>query len=249
MNRPDAIDACEHGADIGAYLLSALSPEEHEGFVAHLSTCRACREEVAQLQIVVDTLPMAAPQLVPPPALKDRIMRVVDSEAELLRASGPEADRVPAPRERRARRWAAGLSLRPASAGILAGVLVAVGVGTGVLLSTGSDDGPTTRTVVAQVSAPRATAMVSVQGGRATLHLANLPSAPAGRVYQVWFTRKGSIAPIPTHTLFNVRKDDGQAVVPIEEDVTGVEQVLVTDEPDGGSRTPTGTKLIAATLS
>jgi anti-sigma factor RsiW len=249
MNRPhDAVDECEHGADIGAYLLSALPPEDHERFAAHLSTCRACREEVAQLQIVVDTLPMAAPQLVPPPALKDRIMRVVDSEAELLRASGPEADRAPAPRERRARRWGR-LALRPASAGILAGVLVAVGVATGVLLSSGSDDGPATRTVVAQVAAPRAKAMVSVRGGRATLHLTNLPSAPAGRVYQVWFTRKGSIVPIATHTLFNVRKDDGRAVVPIEEDVTGVEQVLVTDEPDGGSRTPTGTKLIAATLS
>jgi anti-sigma-K factor RskA len=233
--------SCAHGPDIGAYLLSALPPEEHERFSAHLGLCRACREEVAQLQIVVDTLPMAAPQLAPPPDLKDRIMRVVDREADRVAAPGPRA--------RRGRPWAAGRALRPASAALLAGVLAALGVATGVLLGTRADDGPAARTVVAQVAVPRAKATVSVQGGRATLHLTDLPSAPAGRVYQVWFMREGATVPVPTHTLFDVRKDDGRAVVPIEERVAGVAQVLVTDEPAGGSRTPTGAKLITATLS
>lgn len=250
MNPYDATAGCEHGADIGAYLLNALEQEENERFAAHLQTCAACRHEVAQLQVVVDTLPMAAPQLAPPPELKDRIMRVVDSEAELLRATGPEADRVPAPAPARTRRWwGAGFGLRPAVAGGIATVLLAVGVAGGALLSAGSDDSPKTRDVVAHVASPRARAVVSLQGGRATLHLTNLPSAPSGRVYQVWFMRKGSAVPIPTHTLFNVRKSDGRAVVPIEESVSDVDQVLVTDEPDGGSRQPTGTQLISATLS
>lgn len=248
MSRLDALPECEHALDAGAYLLGALPPEDHERFAAHLRTCHACRQEVEHLQVVVDTLPIAAPQLAPPPELKDRIMRIVDAEAELLRAAGPEADRVPAaaPRERRSRRWPAGLFLRPVAAGALASVLLAVGVAGGLLFG-GGEDAPPTRSLTAQVAAPGATATVSLQGTRAALHVSNLPAAPFGKVYQVWIKRDGRIS--PTHTLFDVRRSDGSAVVPIEESVAGVDQILVTDEPDGGSQSPTGTPLIAAALS
>ena len=244
-----SLPECEHALDAGAYLLRALSADEHADYAQHLRTCRECRHEVEQLQIVVDTLPIAAPQLAPPPELRDRIMRVVDSEAELLRASGPEADRVPErAREKTSRRrwWGSGLMLRPAAAGGLASVLIAVGVAGGVLLS--GDSSPSTRNVTAQVAASGATATVSVRGGQAALHVVKLPAAPAGKVYQVWITRKGSATPVPTHTLFNVRTD-GSAVVPIEESVKNVDRILVTDEPDGGSSSPTGTQLISASLS
>jgi anti-sigma-K factor RskA len=241
---------CDQALEAGAYLLKALPADERSAYAEHLQSCQECRHEVEQLRSVVDTLPIAAPQLAPPPELKDRIMRIVDSEAELLRASGPEADRVRTPQkaEGRTRRWASGLFLRPAVAGGLASILIAVGVAGGVLLS-GGDSTPSTRNVTAQVAAAGATATVSVQDGRAALHVRNLPAAPFGKVYQVWIRRKGVPAPIPTHTLFNVRKSDGSAVVPIEESVKDVEQVMVTDEPDGGSTQPTGTQLISATLS
>lgn len=248
-----SLPECDRALDAGAYLLSALPPEEHDLFAAHLQSCRNCRHEVEQLQLVVDTLPMAAPQLVPPAELKDRIMRVVNAEAELLRAAGPEADRAPAPREpareRRLWRWGAGLSVRPAFAGGIASVLLAVGVAGGVLLSN-SDSSPSTRTLAAQVSgAPGATAQVSLTDNRATLHVAKLPSAPAGQVYQVWIKRKGSTTLVATHTLFSVRTDDGRSTVPIEESVADVGQILVTAEPDGGSDQPTGAPVITAELS
>jgi len=86
-------------------------------------------------------------------------------------------------------------------------------------------------------------------GRRAALRVTNLPSAPAGKVYQVWIKRKGSTVPEPTHTLFNVRKSDGSAIIPIEESVAGVDQVLVTPEPDGGSLSPTGDTVISANLA
>jgi hypothetical protein len=60
----------------------------------------------------------------------------------------------------------------------------------------------------------------------------------------VWLVR-GKGAPIPTHTLFNVRRD-GRATVQIEEPVDGVDQVLVTAEPDGGSMAPTSKPVIAS---
>src|ERR687885_88835 len=54
-----------------------------------------CRREVAELQMVADTLPLAAPQVAPPPELKERIMAAVRAEAAVLAAAGPEADVAP----------------------------------------------------------------------------------------------------------------------------------------------------------
>ncbi|MCW3041678.1 MAG: hypothetical protein JWM31_3583 [Solirubrobacterales bacterium] len=238
---------CAHALDAGAYLLSALPPEDHDAFAEHLLTCGSCRREVEQLQVVVDTLPIAAPQLAPPPELRDRIMRIVDAEAELLRAAGPEADRVPAPAARQRRRWASGLFLRPVAAGALASVLLAVGVAGGVLVSGGDGGSTPTRNLATVVAAPGARVIVAVKGSQAALHVTNLPAAPFSRVYQVWIKRGNRIE--ATHTLFNVRKSDGSAVVPIEESVAGADQILVTDEPDGGSQRPTSAPLITASLS
>jgi len=86
--------SCEHTDDAGAWVLGAL-PQDQEGrFAAHLETCAICRREVAELQMVADTLPLAAVQVAPPPELKDRIMSAVRAEAEVLQAAGPEADVV-----------------------------------------------------------------------------------------------------------------------------------------------------------
>lgn len=239
--------ACDHADEVGAYLLRALPDGEQQAFTTHLAACDGCRREVASLQIAVDALPLAAPQFMPPPALKDRIMAVVDAEAQLLRAAGPEADRVPVAEPKRSRRWgwASGLALRPAVAGALAGVLLLVGVTGGVLLS--GDNAPSSRTISAQVSDPGARVTVALRDGKAALHVKNLPGAPFSRVYQVWLKRGDKI--IPTHTLFNVRKSDGSAVVPIEESVAGADQILVTDEQNGGSQSPTTDPLILANLS
>lgn len=238
--------ACDHVDDVGAYLLRALPAEESATFETHLSSCSGCRRELQHLQVVVDTLPIAAPQLAPPVELRDRIMRIVDAEAELLRAAGPEADRIPHPAPAKARRSLfAGFSLRPVAAGALATVLLAVGVTGGVLLS--GDNTPSSRTLSAQVSgAPGARVTVALQGGKAALHVKNLPGASFSRVYQVWLKRGDKI--IPTHTLFNVRKD-GAGVFPIEESVTGADEILVTEEQNGGSPHPTTDPIIKATLT
>ena len=76
--------ACARRDDAGSYVLHALPDDEHERFEAHLATCADCRREVADLQVAADTLPLAAVQVGPPPELRDRIMSIVRSEAELL---------------------------------------------------------------------------------------------------------------------------------------------------------------------
>jgi anti-sigma-K factor RskA len=251
--------SCEHRDDAGAWVLGALPDDEHERFAAHLAGCETCRREVAQLQMVADTLPLAATQVAPPPELKERIMAVVRSEAAVLEAAGPEADvapRAPAqtpaaaparrPRQKRERRRWFGLpalALRPIPAAVAAAVLIAVGVGGGVLLS---HDGSSGRTVAAQVvvpASPDARASLTLADDRATLKVKDFPAPPSGRVYQVWLKRPGR-PPDPTTALFRVR--GGSATVDVPGSVRGVDQVLVTAEPDGGSRAPTRDPIVIA---
>jgi len=248
--------SCGHVEDVGAWVLGALPRTEAERFAAHLPGCAVCRREVAELQMVADTLPLVADQVAPPPELKDRIMSAVRAEADVLEAAGPEADTVAAPVEEpsrparpdpaRERPWWRRplLALRPVPAAFAAAVLIALGVAGGVLVAGG---GPSERTVQASVALPTdpaARAALTVEGERATLSVSDFPSPPSGRVYQVWIKRPGRTAPEPTDALFDVR--GGRATVDVPGGVDGVEQVLVTDEPNGGSAAPTRDPVVIA---
>jgi anti-sigma-K factor RskA len=239
--------SCPHCDDAGPWVLGALDESDAHAFAAHLERCAICRDEVAQLQVVADVLPMAAPQAVPPPELKSRIMAVVESEAQLLRAAGPEADRPPAPAREPAaarRRLKGRLAwIRPVPAAVLATAVLAVGVLVGVLATGG---GPETTTHPG--FGPRgAQVALEVTGGRGELDLRHMPAAPAGRVYQVWLV-SGKQKPRPSHTLFTVASD-GRARVEIMESLKGTDQVLVTAEPPGGSTAPTSSPVVGATLT
>jgi anti-sigma-K factor RskA len=258
--------SCEHRDDAGAWVLGALPDEEHARFAAHLPGCEACRREVAELQMVADTLPLAAQQVAPPPELKERIMSVVQAEAAAGHATAADTGTSPAepapadaappaappgppgrperPRSARRRWWRPpSLALRPIPAAVAATVLIALGVGGGVLLSGGDDDARTVSAEVVAPSAPDARASLTVGGDRATLRVEDFPAPPQGRVYQVWLKRPGR-APDPTTALFTVR--DGDATVQVPGSVEGVDQVLVTAEPDGGSQEPTMDPVIIA---
>jgi anti-sigma-K factor RskA len=239
---------CPHRDDAGPWVLGALDDDDARAFAAHLESCPECRVEVAALQPVADVLPMAAPQEVPPPALKDRIMAVVEAEASLLRAAGPEADRPEGARDR-ARRGRSRFGwlgrVRPLPATVLATALIALGVVGGVVLSGGDD--VTTHPGVGPKGTQVALRVPGGGDGHGELDLRGMPAAPAGRVYQVWLVT-GKDKPRPTHTLFTVPAD-GRARVDIIESLKGTDQVLVTAEPPGGSLQPTSAPLAGAKLT
>jgi len=266
------MNRCPHGADAGAYVLDALEPAEADAFERHLPGCEACRREVEELRAAAQSLPLAAEQLVPPPELKQRLMAVVRDEAAVLSAAGAQADRVPEPaasadesrhdvpveragarsadrrdRDRRPAWWRRQLpALRPLAAAGLAAALLAIGIGAGVLL--GGDGGATkTRTLAADVSLARADARVVVAGDHARLVVEGMPAPPDGKVYQVW-TQRPDAAPQPTDALFRTTAD-GRGSVDVPGSVTGVDRVLVTAEPDGGSAAPTASPVVVASLS
>jgi len=216
----------------GAYLLGALDDAERAAYEAHLVACAECREEVDELRPAAEALPMASPPMLPPPALKDRIMAVVEGEAELLQATGPESDR---PHRRRS--WFGGLSWRPALALGLAALAIGF-LGSQALQSGGPEK------ITAQVQSG-GQATLEVQDGQGRLVASHLPDPPNGRVYQVWLD-KGGKTPEPTNVLFTT-SNDGSATADVPS-LDGVKRVMVTDEPSGGSRTPTGKLLLTASV-
>lgn len=232
----------------GAYLLRALSDEERDGYEAHLERCSACRDEVAFLRVASDALPVAVEQFAAPPELKDRIMTVVTAEASLLQAAGPAADRAAtAPARRSERRWWS-IVPRPALAFAATALLIAGGLGGWVLGGSDSVPQPEARTVAADVrapGAPDARARLLVRDENATLVAKRLPRPGKNRVYQVWLKKLGTPDPVPTDALFEVRHD-GSATVDVPGSLKGVEAVLVTSEPEGGSMRPTRRVIISA---
>ena len=68
-----------------------------------------------------------------------------------------------------------------------------------------------------------------------------------GRIYEVWLKRPGA-APAPTTALFSVPAG-GAADIGIPGALGGVSEVLVTEEPAGGSGAPTGPPVLVAPTS
>jgi anti-sigma-K factor RskA len=239
------MNGCEHRATVASYVLGALPDDEHERFVTHLATCDECQSGVAELQVAVDALPLAAVQLVPPPELKDRIMAVVRSEGQLQRAADTRGEEpAAAPLEPRRPWWRRPLlAVRPLPAAAAAAVLIALGVVGGVLLS-GGEEARTVQGKVQIASAPNARASLQLSDDATKLSVRNMPPPPSGKVYQVWLKRPAQ-DPTPTTALFRV-DPSGSADVEVQRGkLKGVEQVLVTAEPDGGSMKPTSNPVIA----
>ena len=121
---------CSHDSQAVAWVLGTLSAEETERFAAHLATCETCAPLVARFREVVDVLPDAVPQEVPPAELRARIMSAVEAEANLFRAA--EVGPWPEPARARKRTPGAlvvGVRLPSCGEGVVAGGVVAVSTG------------------------------------------------------------------------------------------------------------------------
>lgn len=87
-------------------------------------------------------------------------------------------------------------------------------------------------------------AQVRIGGGHAELSVQHLASPARGRIYEVWLERPHA-APAPTAALFTVN-GAGAADVAVPGDLRGVRELLVTEEPAGGSLVPTGQPVAVA---
>ena len=235
------VDHRRFSESLSAYALGALPEAEGARMREHLSGCRECRAELEWLRASVDALPASVPQIEPPPELKTRLMALVDSEAELLRAAGEAADRPQ--RAEQPRRRAGLFGLRPSV--VLVTACAAAVLAGGFYLSftgAGGTGGPVN--VRAQVHGPARTvharAILQLRGSRAELVVRRLPLPPANHIDELWVQR-GSAAPVPAGTFIV-----GTGSVAVTRRVRPGDHVLVTVEPGRGSSAPTSTPFVVA---
>ncbi len=217
--------------DLSAYALGALEPGEAAELERHLAGCEACREELEWLRPAVQVLPESVERLEAPAELRGRLLEQVRSEAGTAGGS------------RRGRSWSwlpRGWSLRPV-AGLAVLALIVAAVAAYAIGGGSGGGGPTT--VVAGHS-PGVTAEMVNDGDSGTLHLANLHWLPPDEVLQAWVQRGKRV--VSANALFEPNPD-GTASATID-DMDGVETVMVTAEPRGGSVQPTGPPIVSVSM-
>ncbi len=222
-----------------AYVLGALPEKDRRVFEEHLASHPERQAEIDELRTVAGLLALSTLQQEPPPALKQRVMDTVHSEAR-----PPRADR---------RRMLAGFggSLGARSLALGAAVLLTVSLVVGhfpwsLLLQTEARnpngqiresqtrDG---RTIALQGSGAAEEAraeVVVLEGERAILVAENMPPLPEGRTFQIWIIEDD--IPRPSGLL---EPEDGMVTAVVENPLRGADAIAVTAEPDGGSPEPT----------
>jgi anti-sigma-K factor RskA len=224
-------EAPEHGRwedELAAFALGALERPEADAMERHLGECERCQKRLRWLEPAVDVLPASVEQLEPPPELRERLTGIVRREAE--------AAARPAPRRKA---WLA--PSRPAIAFGALAALVAAGIGG---YAVRDEEDTSTVPVGASAKAPGATAEIEREGDSGTLLVNGLPELRGRDVYEVWLKERHRISP---SSLFVLDRGAG-ATVAIPSGLDQAAQVMVTREPSGGSRHPSGPPMLRATL-
>jgi anti-sigma-K factor RskA len=228
-----------------AYALGALDKEEVPEFERHLEDCEVCRSEIRWLKPAVDALPESVPRMEPAPGLRERLMAEVEAEA----GDVPQRRSTDAEERVTLGGWFSRLGQRgwkPLAATGAALLIVVAFVGYEIGSGGESNKGPTaqTRTIPGKEELEGIRSKVVLQGNRGTVRLANVKQLPDERVLEAWVVRDEKVEPV--RTLF-VPNSDGEAATEIP-DMTGVETVLVTREPKGGSMAPTSQPIAAVAI-
>jgi anti-sigma-K factor RskA len=223
-----------------AFALDALDDDERERFDRHLPTCETCQSEVNGFTEAAAALAGSVAEPAPA-ALRESILQAVDQTRQV------SVLRTPA----RRRRWLAPVTM--------AAALIAL-VGTlGFALSAQHRANDLER-VAAVTAAPdaRTTDLKGTGQGTATLRItyspsvgrsvvvgADMPAAPDGKTYQLWFVTNGT----PQSAGVFEPNDKGTMRTVLGTTPSDGQIVALTIEPDGGSTQPTTTPIFAASVA
>lgn len=244
---------------IAPYVLGAVSPEETEFVRAHIVACDECMAEADSYATVVSSLALSVDEEPLPDGFIDRVLSrtqeesqdsavltaVASAEPVVATSSEHPVTLLEHPRRR------AGL-LADAAALLLVAVLA------GSLIATMNELSDTHSEL--EQERDRLAALVDVQGGMrlcgpsdgtvgamlptddgGIFLVHGLEDAPDDHTYQVWLiednrpTSAGTFDP-----------SEGVGTLEVDESLEGVESVAVTVEPDGGSSSPMGAKVLEA---
>jgi len=239
--------------DAAAWALGTLDEAERAAFEAHLADCELCRSAVQEYGAVTRLLDRMKPAA-PPPGLRERI---VAEAARTRPGASPSAGRrwvslaMAATlaaivlgslwvRERQARRRgedalaAADRSLLDTRAALAE---------RDSLLATFAGPDVRTATLVTTGAGPAVRLFWNRSMSRIVIAASGLPTAPAGRTYQLWGIAQGS-NPVSLGTFDP--GTDGRATLALNVP-PGMDFALaaVSEEPAGGSPQPTTTPILA----
>ncbi len=222
--------------DLAAYLLHALTPEEHERFERHLDSCAACRAELVELREPALLVAHAAPAYALPRGLEGRTFAAIERQA----AAPPRPVLLPPPRRRYRR-------LLAVSAAAAVAALAFV-VGTQLDRPAGSVELRTA--LVAPDGDGAANVEVRKTGiGRVIRFESDeLPILPRGEYYELWFVGPGDTPAAPNRISAGTfhPDEDGRSHVTFAAAVDPAKYPVlsVTAEPGDGNPEPTGPEVL-----
>lgn len=173
---------------LGAYVLSAVTPEERRTIDRHLDTCERCRNELNALRTAAAALPLTVEERVPPPGLRSAILDAVADERQTAAQQMPAPAPVAPPRSIGTgnRRWQ---TFAPWAA---AAVLLVLSLGLLAWNFSLRDEGgpPEPMTIAFEPMADDvdagATAMWMEDAGVIKVWLTDMPELPEDEVFQLW---------------------------------------------------------------
>jgi anti-sigma-K factor RskA len=222
--------------DLAAYALSSLDSAARKALEEHLETCAECRELLSEYQQVVDVYAFAAPVQPPPEGALERLL---ERTRALPSALPPVAS------ARSARYLWSGFAALAA--------LLLLTLGWNFWLQFDSDDGNLLNSEDIAIVTPLTSSenaenasghlLMDADWKECALVASGLPALSAERDYQLWFVRADG-----TRVSGAVFHSDDSGKVTVQVDVPDywrdIERVGVTEEPAGGSPSPTGQNVL-----
>jgi len=207
---------------LAAYVLGAVTPLEATLVEEHLAACALCRRQESEFREVARILPRLAGELPPPPALKGRLMSLVEAEprsrdsADTALGETREAEHAApiaavAPQRSTPARWNTARRLSPILA--VAAVLTLALLGAGLWLTLGGGtQRPTYTYAVSSTAAGQqrlGTLAYYQDGKRLELTLHGLTKTDASHVYELWLIRVQGGKPVAVKGVKVFRAPDG----------------------------------------
>ena len=219
---------------LGAYALDALEGEEATRMDEHLASCPEHAAAAAELREAQSLLALTADDVAPPAELRARIGQAVKADQEAVPVV------VPIRRAPRMPRWAP----RPAYLALVAGLLLALGVGSvvGYQLSQTQQLAYTFPGDPSRAPGAEARLVYFKDRKQAVLSVTGLPRLGAGQVYEAWLIKAGKAVDEGVGAQAN-----GSLGLQIPVDVTRFDQLAITIEP-GEQPQPTSTPILAGQL-
>lgn len=232
------MQTCPRIDDAIACAFHQLSGADLAAFQEHLAACPACRLKLAEVSDTVDLLAFAAPQIPPPPDLKQKVVGRV--AAEVARTRPP---------------WRRFITPVAAAAAVVALVLGGYSLlevqGLRHRLSAYEGIAPIQRSVAMAGTdrAPGATGRVVVRregdGTRIELQANGLPQLQPGQAYQLWLIKSGQRT---SGGVFVIDATGKGGVVTWLPGGVDFEALGVTQEPDAYGLQPRGFKVLGSSI-